>query len=120
MSRKQALNYQITIRLCLHGSFKLPCRRHSHRPVELISQGPCEYLVDWHLAPLAPRHRDPRVHVVDLGGTQCYLFVFVSIAYVCLQLIDVFLPLLDARLDGAHRRSCLVLVLLFEPPLLIL
>jgi len=100
--------------------FELPCWRDSHSPIELVAQGSGEYLVDGHLAPRAPRHRDAWVHVVYLGGAQRDLFVLISVAYVCLQLIDVLLPLLDSRLDGAHRRHGLVLMLLFEPPLLIL
>jgi len=100
--------------------FELPVGWHGHGPVEFVSEGLGEHLVDGHFAALAPGHRDARVHVVDLTGAQGHLFVLVAVADVHFELAQVLGPLRDAAFDRGQGRHGLVLVLLFESALLVL
>lgn len=56
-------NYSIHVTNLL---IELPVRRNRHGPVELVAHRLGKDLFDWDFVPLAPCHRDSRIHVVEL------------------------------------------------------
>lgn len=75
---------------------ELPFRWHGHGPVELVAQRLGEDLLNRHLIALAPRDRDTRVHVVDLGCTERDFLVVVLVLEIHLHLVDLRRPSLNA------------------------
>mmetsp|Transcript_4857 Transcript_4857/g.14049 ORF Transcript_4857/g.14049 Transcript_4857/m.14049 type:complete len:802 (+) Transcript_4857:94-2499(+) len=66
-----------------------------HGPIELVAKGLGKDLLDGYLVSLAPRHGDPRIHVVDLGGAQGNFLVVVLVLQIHFHLGDLGGPVLD-------------------------